>query len=81
MPRYSGEEPAAAAVAAALAPLAWRDLTERMLARCVVGAADRHAVEVLLRGVLGAAVGDRSPIEPADPGDDRVDALVAELGG
>ena len=50
MPRSAGDE-RAAAVAAALAPYAWRDLTERMLARRVVGAADRHCVIVLLMSV------------------------------
>jgi hypothetical protein len=80
VPRYTGDE-TAGAVAAALAPFAWRDLTDRMLARCVVGAVDRHAVEVFLGGVPGTVVGDGSPSEPADPGDDRVDALVSALAG
>ena len=34
----------AAAVAEALAPFGWRDFTDRMLARRVVGAIDRYVV-------------------------------------
>jgi hypothetical protein len=68
-------------VAAALAPYAWRNLTDRMLARCVVGAVDRHDVDEFLRGVPGTAVGGRAPLEPADADDERVSVLVTELAG
>jgi hypothetical protein len=78
--RSAGDE-RTAAVAAALAPYAWRDLTDRMLARCVVGAADRHSVVLLLRSVPGTDVGLAPPMEPADAGDDRVDVLVTTLDG
>jgi hypothetical protein len=70
-----------AAVAASLAPYAWRDLTDRMLARCVVGASDRHSIVLLLRSVLGTDIGDISAMEPADAGDERVEALVSALDG
>jgi hypothetical protein len=68
-------------VAAALAPYAWRDLTDRMLARCVVGAVDRHDVDEFLAGVPGTGVGDLAPLEPADARDERVEALVRALEG
>jgi len=78
--RSAGDE-RAAAVAAALAPYAWRDLTDRMLARRVVGAVDRHAVAVLLAGVPGTELGEAAPIGPEDAADERVDALVTALAG
>jgi len=68
-------------VAAALAPYAWRELTERMLARRVVGALDRHEVVRFLSGLPGTEVGDLDAVEPADTCDDRVDALVCALAG
>jgi hypothetical protein len=80
VPRSAGDE-RAATVAAALAPYAWRDLTERMLARRVIGAADRHSIVRLLTSVPGAEIGDIPPIEPAEAGDDRVDALLTALDG
>jgi hypothetical protein len=76
--RSAGEE-RAAAVAAALAPFAWRDLTDRMIARVVVGAADRHSVLALLASVPGIDPGSGPQIEPADAGDERVEALVIAL--
>ena len=66
----------AAAIAAALAPYAWRDLTDRMLARRVVGAVDRQVVLTWLAGLSGTDVGVAGPVEPAQPGDERVDVLV-----
>jgi len=69
----------AAAVADAMAPYAWRDLTERTLARRVVGAVDRYSVLCLLAGVPGAKVGGIGPVDPADIGDARVDHLVRVL--
>ena len=80
MPRSTGDEPAGA-VAAALAPYAWRDFTDRMLARCVVGAVDRHDVDRFLADVPGTAVGGRPPLEPADADDERVAVLVTALAG
>jgi hypothetical protein len=80
VPRCTGEEPAGA-VAAALAPYAWRSLTDRMLARCAVGAVDRYAVEAFVSGVPGAAAGGSAPLQPADADDERVPVLVAELDG
>ena len=70
-----------AAAAAALAPYAWRGLTDRMLARLVVGAADRQSLVDVLTGVPGADVGSFEPSEPAGAHDDRVDALVRILDG
>jgi len=69
----------AATVAEALAPLAWRDLTERMLAQQAVGAVDRYTVLCFVSGVPGAKAGGRGPVDPADPADPRVDRLVREL--
>lgn len=70
-----------AAVAAALAPYPWRGLTDRMLARRVVGALDRHDLDRFLAALPGTDVGPASPVEPAAPGDDRVDVLVGLLAG
>jgi hypothetical protein len=67
------------AVTAALAPYAWRGLTDRMLARRVVGALDRHAVLGFLTGLPGTDVGAADPVEPAGSGDERVDVLVRAL--
>jgi hypothetical protein len=64
-----------------LSPYAWRDLTDRMLARRVVGAVDRHTVARLLISVLGADVGEIPPVEPADAGDERVASLMGALDG
>lgn len=80
MPRYPGDEPTGA-VAAALMPYAWRDLTDRMLARCVVGAVDRYAVDRFLEQVPGTATGITGPLTPVDGDDDRVAVLVAVLDG
>jgi hypothetical protein len=78
--RTSGDE-CAAAVAASLAPYAWRSFTVRMLARCVVGAVDRHRVLCFLGTLPGTDVGVVDAPEPAQAGDDRVDFLVGELEG
>ena len=72
-------DPRISAVAAALAPYAWQDLTERMLARRVLAAADRYRVVRLIRSVPGAAVGEFEPMEPTANGDVRVDVLVRAL--
>lgn len=80
MPPSLGDE-RVAAVAAALAPYAWRELTERMLARVVVGATDRQSVVDFLTTVPGTDVGEVAAVEPAEAGDERVDALVAALDG
>jgi hypothetical protein len=68
-----------AAVTAALDPYVWRGLTDRMLARRVVGALDRHSVAVFLAGLPGTDVGAADPLEPAQPDDERVDVLVRVL--
>jgi hypothetical protein len=68
-----------AAVTAALAPYVWRGLTDRMVARRVVGALDRHTVVGFLSRVPGTDVGAADPVEPAEPGDERVDVLVRVL--
>ena len=70
-----------AAVAAALAPYVWRGLTDRMLARRVVAALDRHGLVHFLATLPGTDVGPAEPIEPAAAGDERVDVLVAALAG
>jgi hypothetical protein len=71
----------AAAVAAALAPYGWREFTERMLARRVVGAMDRHDLVCFLFDLPGTDPGMVEAVEPADAGDERVDALVCALDG
>jgi hypothetical protein len=76
----SGDE-AAAAVAATLAPYAWREFTDRMLARRVVAAVDRYDVLQFLSCIPGADAGDSSMVEAAEAGDERVDALVLVLAG
>ena len=50
-----------------------------MVARRVVGAADRHSVHAFLAGLPGADVGVAGPVEPAQPEDERVDAVVRIL--
>ena len=75
MARWSADG-RAAAIAAELAPYAWRGFTDRMLARRVVGAVDRHVVTAFLAGLPGTDVGLAGPVEPAQPGDERVDVLV-----
>jgi hypothetical protein len=80
MARSSTDE-AGAAVAAALAPYAWREFTARMLARRVVGALDRHHVLCFLADLPGTKAGTAEALTPADSGDDRVDALVHSLDG
>src|SRR4051794_25749528 len=62
----------AAAVAEALARLAWRDLTDRTLAQQVVGAVDRYVVLRFVSNIPGAKAGRVGPVEPADTRDVRV---------
>jgi len=69
----------AAAVAEALARLAWRDLTDRTLAQQVVGAVDRYVVLRFVSSIPGAKAGPVGPVEPADARDVRVDLLVRRL--
>jgi hypothetical protein len=71
--------PRAAAVAAELAPYPWRDMTESMLARRVLGAADRYSVIRLIHSVPGTAVGGLEPLEPAAGDDVRVQVLANAL--
>jgi hypothetical protein len=78
--RTSGDE-CAAAVAAVLAPYAWRSFTVPMLVRRVVGAADRYSVLRFLGTLPGTDVGDIDALEPVEAGDERVDFLVDELEG
>ena len=80
MARWSADA-RVAAIAAELAPYAWRDFTDRMLARRVVGAADRYSVVSFLTDLAGTDVGPVDPVEPAEPGDERVDGLVRVLEG
>ena len=80
MPRPTGDDPAAA-VAEALAPYDWRGLTDRMLARRVVGAVDRHTVVLFLRSMPGTDVGGFPPVEAAAADDERVARLTSALDG
>ena len=80
MPRSVGGE-CAAAVAAALAPYAWRESTDRMLAQRVVATVDRHDVLRFLACVPGTVAGHSPPVDLAEAGDERVDALVLGLEG
>jgi hypothetical protein len=73
-------EAAAEAAAEALAPFRWRELTDEMLARRVVGAIDRYVVLRLVAAVPGATAGGVGPVEPADRDDARVRPLVRTLG-
>jgi len=67
------------ATVAALAPYGWRDFTDRMVARRVVGAVDRCSVLGLIASLPGTEVGVVWPLEPAEPGDARVDVLARVL--
>jgi hypothetical protein len=78
--RASGDE-RAGAVAASLAPFGWRSFTDRMLARCVVGAVDQQTVLRFVGEVPGVDVGEADPVDPADIADERVDVLVDGLEG
>jgi hypothetical protein len=69
----------AAAVAEAVAPYRWRDLTERMLARLVVGATDRHGVTAFLESLPGTDPGPVGSADPTEPDDPRLDVLLAVL--
>jgi hypothetical protein len=80
MARSSGDE-CAAAVAEVLAPYAWRKFTDRMLARRIVGAIDRHRVIAFLTSLPGTDVGGVDPVAPAEVGDERVDVLVRIFDG
>jgi len=80
MARSSAEE-CAAALAEVLAPYAWREFTDRMLARRAVSAVDRYRVLAFLAGLPGTDVGDVDPVEPAEAGDERVDVLMRMLDG
>ena len=80
MSRTSGDE-CAAAVAAVLAPYAWRSFTVPMLVRRVVGAADRYSVLRFLGTLPGTDVGEIDAPEPVEAGDERVGFLVGELDG
>jgi hypothetical protein len=71
------DDPRVVALSAALAPYAWSQATPEMLARRVVGVLDRQ-------WLLGELPGPRPPVRlgdivPADPGDERVELLVAML--
>jgi hypothetical protein len=78
--RGVAEEREVAAVCAALEPYEWRSFTPDLVARCVLGALDRHRVLELVAGVPGAGIGDPGPVEPAERGDVRAEALVEFLG-
>src|SRR3954468_18658912 len=66
----------AAAVAEALARLAWRDLTDRTLAQQVVGAVDRYVVLRFVSNIPGAKAGRVGPVDTRDV---RVDLLARRL--
>jgi hypothetical protein len=71
------DDPRVVALSAALAPYAWSQATPEMLARRVVGVLDRQ-------WLLGELPGPRplvrmGDVVPADPGDERVELLVAML--
>jgi hypothetical protein len=69
----------AEATAAALAPYGWRNFTDRMFARRVVGAVDRFSVISFIASLPGTDVGVVGPVEPAERRDERVDVLVRVL--
>jgi hypothetical protein len=71
------DDPRVVALSAALAPYAWSQATPEMLARRVVGVLDRQ-------WLLGELPDPRPSVRlgdmvPADPGDERVELLVAML--
>ena len=68
-------------MAAELAPHAWRDMTESMVARRVLAAVDRYGVLRLLHTVPGTAPGAWHPLEPAAAGDPRGEVLTSSLRG
>jgi hypothetical protein len=77
--REVAEERVVTAVCAALEPYEWRSFTPEMLARCVLGALDRHRVLDLVAGLPGAGTGDLGPVEPVERGDVRAEVLVEFL--
>ena len=78
MARWSGDA-RTAATAAALAPYSWGDLTDRMFARLVVGATDRHGVTAFLTSLPGTDPGSSGAAEPTEPDDPRVAVLLRVL--
>lgn len=72
--------PEVEAVRAALEPYAWRSFTPQLLARCALGALDRHRVLALLAAIPGARPGDNGPLQPAERDDLRVEVLVELMG-
>jgi hypothetical protein len=71
------DDPRVVALSAALAPYTWSQAPPEMLARRVVGVLDRQ-------WLLGELPGPRPSVRlgdvvPADPGDERVELLVAML--
>ena len=73
------DESAAEALAAALTPYPWRRFTPDLLARWVVAASDRNSLGGLLGTVPGSVVGEWDRLDPADPGDPRVDSVFGFL--
>ena len=72
------DDPRVVALSGALQPYAWTQATPEMLARRLVGVLDRQ-------WLLSELPGPRPPVRlgdvvPADPGDERVELLVAMLG-
>lgn len=74
----SGEE-VVDAVAATLAPYAWRDFTPEMIARFVVAASDRESLRRTLGSMAGATVGRWERLTPAASDDPRLAPLLAFL--
>jgi hypothetical protein len=71
------DDPRVVALSAVLGPYAWTQATPEMLARRVVGILDRYWLLGELPGPRPAVrLGD---VDPADPGDERVEVLVAIL--
>jgi hypothetical protein len=64
-----------------MAPYAWRDMTERMLARRVLAAVDRYGVGRLVHSVPGVEVGVWEPLAPVADADPRVDVLAGSVRG
>lgn len=77
----SSRDTGAAAIAAVVAPYAWRSFTDAMLARWALGAVDQHVVANFVSTVPGAGLGVADPPEPAEADDERVRVLVAMLEG
>jgi len=72
----SASQPRVQAVRAAVGACGWRTLTAEMVVRRLLGAVDRLMILEVIGAQPDAGAGDQASVEPADPGDERIEPLV-----